>query len=928
MASFSADHAPFPLLHENHPAGQASGENQYSDGGGYVPPSFHNVHGNDSDSDSEDGTPPSFYEGTPDSPEILYNDPPEQPPPSSSAVPAPAQMGQIFVTDWDQQNLQHPHHHGPSPAVQVQDRSQYNYDNFTSGGYEPPVIDFEDHDDEDEDEASENGEAPASIRYEMAPLNRRTYPPEFSSRSGGGRRLPQHVRHGRGSMLGQSRGSALGGFVGNLAASITNAGSLLTDPKSHALRTWTEAENIDKLLEKLYAFFEGKGFYSILLARGTNLFILAFIVGFSTFLFACIDYPLVHQKQLLSEVIRENCVSEIHGFPKFILALFLIWWSWQCLRLVIDIPALLEISRFYQHVLGFGETEVQTIAWTDVTAKLTGLPIRRGPLNAHTIANRILRKENYMIALFNKDVLNLMVPYFGRHQHLTKVMEWNLQFCILGYVFGDSGKVGKKFVSSGDRTKLIEGLRKRFILMAAVNLICAPFILSLLIMHFFFRYTEEFHKNPSSLGTRQYSPFARWKFREFNELPHLFQKRLNRSYRLANKYMNQFPNSKITTLARFASFVTGSFLSVLVVATALSEDLLHGFEITPARSVFFYIGIFATVTAVLRGMVPDDNEVFEPALLLRNVVEEVRYLPEGWKNKMHTDEVRQQFAALLPYRLLLFIQEIMSVIFAPIILFHSLPSCAGEIIDFFKEFTIHVDGVGYVCSFAVWDFRKCGNAKYGVPTQADNEQFVSKGGKMEQSFVNFKINNPDWDPGEEGSMYLNAILARAGNDPAQHHHQQQQQQQHHQGSGVGAGYHPALSPTDPGNSSSLLIHSLLRPKRGNGIDTHASRTSPPRLHGQFHAANAHHPHHPQHLQPESRPPHPLSFDTSHAAGGPTADATTAGGASGARPRTTSTGDSMMLGASSLTFPVDERGEVSRTLFALLERIYEDNQTMY
>lgn len=79
------------------------------------------------------------------------------------------------------------------------------------------------------------------------------------------------------------------------------------------------------------------------------------------------------------------------------------------------------------------------------------------------------------------------------------------------------------------------------------------------------------------------------------------------------------------------------------------------------------------------------------------------------------------------------------MIFTPLILWFSLPLCSEKIVDFFREFTVHVDGVGYVCSFAVFDFRRHGNVKYGAPTEVDDDYYVSKEGKMEKSFLNFKV---------------------------------------------------------------------------------------------------------------------------------------------------------------------------------------------
>lgn len=60
-------------------------------------------------------------------------------------------------------------------------------------------------------------------------------------------------------------------------------------------------------------------------------------------------------------------------------------------------------------------------------------------------------------------------------------------------------------------------------------------------------------------------------------------------------------------------------------------------------------------------------------------------------------------------RITIFFQELLSVVLTPFVLWYSLPPCAPAIIDFFRDFTMHVDGLGYVCSFAVFDFKRHGN---------------------------------------------------------------------------------------------------------------------------------------------------------------------------------------------------------------------------
>lgn len=93
-------------------------------------------------------------------------------------------------------------------------------------------------------------------------------------------------------------------------------------------------------------------------------------------------------------------------------------------------------------------------------------------MDAHDVANRIMRRENYLIALFNKDVLDIRVPFaFSRvpllrhfisdeqssSPALTRSLQWNLQFCLLDFLFDDRGQVRKQFVTDRHRKDLIAG---------------------------------------------------------------------------------------------------------------------------------------------------------------------------------------------------------------------------------------------------------------------------------------------------------------------------------------------------------------------------------------------------------------------------------------------------------------------------------------
>ena len=62
---------------------------------------------------------------------------------------------------------------------------------------------------------------------------------------------------------------------------------------------------------------------------------------------------------------------------------------------------------------------------------------------------------------------------------------------------------------------------------------------------------QEFHTKGDYLGPRTWSPLAMWRMREFNELPHVFQRRVNASIKPANQYERQFPVPVLTVVAKY-----------------------------------------------------------------------------------------------------------------------------------------------------------------------------------------------------------------------------------------------------------------------------------------------------------------------------------------------------------------------------------------
>ncbi|KAK6463085.1 autophagy-related protein 9 [Scheffersomyces coipomensis] len=541
-------------------------------------------------------------------------------------------------------------------------------------------------------------------------------------------------------------------------------------PKERALYLWANITNMDEFLNDIYYYYRGRGILNIVLSKLVDLLNLIFILFFTVFLKWGINYNyFIHnfnnnsEHLTLSDLIIPNFFwNNVPFIVKFFLFGFTCYIILRLIQVYFDYNyKLKEIRNFFKYLINIkNDDELMTISWKTIVERLmllkdynsltstnTNNPNQQHyindlrskvRLNAHDIANRIMRKENYMIALINKDILDLSVNFskiFGyqlitNKSVLTKTLEWNLKLCIYDFIFNHEGHIQPNILKDSHRNQLSKELNSRFKMAALINLLLCPFIVIYFVLLYFFRYFNEYKSNPSSIvGLREYTPYAGWKLREFNELPHFFHRRLQLSIGPANTYINQFPRGfLVINVMNLINFISGSILAVLVIMGLLLEDEAHSFwsfELTEGKSALFYISLFGTIFAVTSTSsssssatsTPNQlnnnstgNElntfVYDPEASLRYVAQFTHYLPTSWKKKLHTIEVKNEFCDLFSLKIIIILNEILSLILTPFLLWFKVSNNSGAIIDFFREYSVHVDGLGYVCSFAMFNFEE------------------------------------------------------------------------------------------------------------------------------------------------------------------------------------------------------------------------------
>ena len=121
----------------------------------------------------------------------------------------------------------------------------------------------------------------------------------------------------------------------------------------------------------------------------------------------------------------------------------------------------------------------------------------------------------------------------------------------------------------------------------------------------------------------------------------------------------------------------------------------------------------------------------------------------------------------------LFSDELLSPVVTPLILIFQLSHKSQEIVDFFRNFTVDVVGVGDVCSFAQMDVRRHGNPGWQAEQEVErvvaktNHYTQAEDGKTEMSLVHFTLTNPGWKPSGENERYLAGLKEAAERDVTQ-----------------------------------------------------------------------------------------------------------------------------------------------------------------
>ena len=583
-------------------------------------------------------------------------------------------------------------------------------------------------------------------------------------------------------------------------------------------KTWHHIENLDDFFRRIYLYHQRNGFICIATSEFFSLVQFAFVVFLSTLLAQCIDYPKlfnyadhVHlnisdyttkdktvvfdwpQRVKIADVVYplDQCLMKGSTFMHTLLLLAVAFWLFRLSRAMVVLSRFWETRQFYETALAIPTKELANFTWFDILDRLKRVQcdqqmcIHKRELTSLDIYSRILRFKNYEIAMVNKDILPVKfdIPCFGQYTFMSQSLKLNFGLILFwgpGAPFSNNLSLKDVYKRKVARVQLAKEMSKRILLAGLINLILSPVIFFYQLLLSFFSYADLIKRDPSSLGMRKWSLYSRLYLRHYNELEHEFNARLARAYKPATMYLNCFVSTFASIIAHNVAFFAGSICAVVILLAIIDEDVLQ------VDNVITLLTATGIVTAISRVFIPDENFIFCPELLLKSVLAHIHYMPATWRGKAHTSDVRDEFSKFFQLKLVFFIEELVSPIVTPLILLFALRPKALEIVDFLRNFSIDVAGVGDVCSFAQLDVNKHGNPHWldkddVMPNEHDEEEeeedmpkesirvgpsqaMQSEDGKTELSLVNFALTNPNWRPSQASEVFLTNLKGQVRKD--------------------------------------------------------------------------------------------------------------------------------------------------------------------
>lgn len=446
-------------------------------------------------------------------------------------------------------------------------------------------------------------------------------------------------------------------------------------------------------LMNLYNYYVNNGYYNIITSQVVYILNNTFILLYTLFLVKCVNWNILFTLdspiELKDTIYMEN-LFKLNFYTLILVLTFIIYILCKVIYLIYDSFNYKYIKSFYNDKLNIKEEEISILKWENIIERLKETENIEN-LDIFYINNKITCKDNYLITLFDKDIIKV--------DYLTQLMEWNIRFCFINPIFNKEFKYNIHFLNL--KPQFVNDIKNKIKFVAIINFIFMPILLPFIIIKNLFKNGEQFYNKPQLLFSRHWTLKAKWKFRNYNELYHEFHEKILKSMVYANDYSNQFPNKLIETFTKLIILICSSFFIVLVFLSIVNEKVLLNLYISDNKTVIWFIGLFATIIAVLKSVVRE-NIIYYPDEKLNEIKTIINSIEkEESKDKKHI----HYFFNLYQFHIITLIKDVFYTVLVPFELY-KLSYRTKNIMAYLSEITINNAKYGHTNKYSLMEREK------------------------------------------------------------------------------------------------------------------------------------------------------------------------------------------------------------------------------
>ena len=463
----------------------------------------------------------------------------------------------------------------------------------------------------------------------------------------------------------------------------------------------------------IYEYFKFKGLWIFLMENLTSILIGIVISIIPIIVFGCFNFNGLENNLQLTKMFLplKDGWGKLNGFWKICVLIFSCFNAFHLFTFLYSLPRFIRIHKYFTNTLKISDHDLSTIQWNHVVERiLSNEPTC--PYSLLTIAQLILREDNYICAIVsNSSIFQWHIPIINTTTRfpITKAFIYVFKLSISGVILGPNGESLVNGAQSIRMPFASTHLKKRFLLLGILLLIFSPFIFFFQIFYLFLEFAQSIRSSTNILMMREWTTDARWNIREYNELPHYLDERLERSYFYANLFLDQFPSEFILPLARMASFISGALLALLLVLGLCTD--MSAIMISPLfgdKTVAWLVAILAGIYGATTSLIKRDHVMMSAEDALNEIEKYIHYDFRDESNNAYSwatvDALSRHYRPLW----FIFLIEVFGVLLNPILFLFVLPGKADVIVDFVRKNSIQDPELGWICAFSTFDLSEKG----------------------------------------------------------------------------------------------------------------------------------------------------------------------------------------------------------------------------